>query len=119
MDFKDELIKQVNEGNTKIKVKGLLDRSMLNLTITSLIGEKITLGTLVKDTKIRFQPQYNKKGKWIKMPYRLDSHSNKPLHTHFINDRQQDASHAKTIRDIFRLILGRGFDEGDFTEAKL
>ena len=114
MNFKEELIKQIERGSKKIKIIGLLNpKTQLNLSIASLNGKIISLDTPINEIKIRFQPQYKEDGVWTNMIYKLDNcHKNQPPHTHWLDDTRFPTDNILNLRDAFISILGTDFWEG-------
>jgi hypothetical protein len=113
MVFIDNLKKQLKENKRKILVKAplsLLPESNWGyLSVTSLNGIPVMLGTPVEDLKIRFQPFMSGAGFCTALPYRMDNHSNKPLHTHF--DGFESFVDVPTLSDALLMVLGSEFQE--------
>jgi len=66
------------------------------------------LGTPIDALKFRFQPLASG-SICIPLPYRLDNHSNKPLHTHF--DGFESPINVSTLSGALLMILGSDFKE--------
>ncbi len=92
MIFVNRLKRELKENKSKIRVKAPLSlisgANWAELNITSLDGNPITLGTPIDDLKFRFQPLLSG-AICVPCSYRLDSHSNKPLHQHGFGSESQ------------------------------
>jgi hypothetical protein len=113
MVFVDVLKNQLKENKGKIRVKAPLssipETNWGYLSVTSLNGNPVMLSTPINDLKFRFQPFMSGAGFCTALPYRMDSHSNKPLHTHFY--KFESFVDVPTLSGALLMILGSEFQE--------
>lgn len=102
---------QLKEKKRKIIVKSpfsLLPESNWGyLSITSLDKIPIFLSSKTINLKIRFQPFTSGANFCEPLPYRLDSHSNKPLHSHFYDI--ESPLNVLTLNEVLLMVLGSDY----------
>ncbi|MGY4883948.1 MAG: hypothetical protein ACP5NZ_00010 [Nanobdellota archaeon] len=110
-NFVNRLKKELKENKDRIRVKAPLssipEANWAELNITSLSEMPIMLSTPINDLKIRFQPFTSGAGVCFPLPYRLDNHSNKPLHTHF--HKFESSVDVPTLSGALLMILGNDY----------
>ena len=111
MIFANKLKKELKEKKSKIQIKSPLSSisgaNWVDLSITSLDGSPLSLGTPINNIKFRFQPLLSG-AKLISCPYRLDNHTNKPLHQHFENS--EFIVNCPTLSGALLHILGSEYE---------
>ena len=111
MVFVDNLKRELEENKRKIRVKAPLslipETNWAELNITSLNGMPVMLGTPMDDLKFRFQPFASGAGICSPLPYRMDSHRNKPIHTHF--NEFESFVNVPTLSGALLMILGSDY----------
>lgn len=101
--LKRELEKDSNSIRIKAEISG---ESWGEIEINSLDKTPITLGTPFENIKFRFQHLLSG-STLIAGPYRLDNHTNKPLHQHF--DNLTDFINFPTLNGALLHILGSDY----------
>jgi hypothetical protein len=113
MTFIDNLIEELKKNKGKIRIKAPLsllpEANWGELNITSLSESPVMLSAPMIDLKFRFQPLLSGSGYCIPCPYRLDNHSNKPLHTHFYE--LESFVEVSTLGETLKMILGSEYQE--------
>jgi len=110
MVFIDNLKRELEENKRKIRVKAPLSltsgTNWAELNVTSLNGSPVMLSASMDNLKFRFQPLASG-SICVPLPYRLDSHGNKPLHQHF--DEFESSADARTLSEALLMILGSDY----------
>ena len=110
MQFVDALKKELKENKREIRVKAPLSSisgaNWGELNVTSLSGSPIMLGFSADNLKIRFQALASG-SICVPYDYRLDNHSNKPLHLH--TSGSEFLVNFSTFRDVLNGILGDNY----------
>lgn len=110
MTFIETLKRQLKENKGKIKVKAPLssipESNWGDLSITSLNQSSVMLSSPIENLKIRFQPLLSG-SRCVACPYRLDSHSNKPLHTHFY--KFESFLNIPKLSEVLIMVLGSDY----------
>lgn len=108
MKFIDNLKREFEENKEVIRVRGEISGSnWAEISITSLNQEPISLSTPIEETKIRFQTLVSGATCFSSGDYRIDNHTNKSLHEHFLGS--ENPLDTSTLSGILIKILGSEF----------
>ena len=109
MRFVDNLKKEFEEEKRIIRVRGEISGSnWAEISIISLNQQPISLGTPNEEAKIRFQTLVSGATCFSSGNYRIDNHTNKSLHEHFLGSENPLDIH--TLSGALIKILGSEFE---------
>ena len=109
MKFLYNLKKEFEEKKRIIKTRGELSgANWAEINITSLNQEPISISTPIEKTKIRFQTLVSGATCFSSGNYRIDNHTNKGLHEHFLGS--ENPLNIFTLSGALIKILGSEFE---------
>ena len=114
--LRNRLKTALNNGATSINIQTPISGTLfVDLSIISLCGSPFNLNMSDKDFKIRFQTLISGTQGFEEGNYRIDSHSLKPIHSHFIYEEDgldyENSLTPITLGSVLKMILGSEYKE--------